>query len=277
MIRKDPLRFPSPEWDRVSVEAKDFISSLMQKKPRDRLSATAAKDHPWIKHASRLHSGTDAAEELQRHQEIVESLEQFCEADDLKKLALEVIAFSTPPAKLHELRDLFVKIDVDDSGTISRDEFVKAMTSTEVPLDRVEQMFRDMDIDHSGEVDYSEFLSATLSAQKHSTASLMGAFNTLDSDKDGFITHKDIVEALDGQMADSSIREMLQHADASGRVNFQVFKRIMMQGLKNSSSSSPSTYKEVVESVATLAEKSLYEQSSYKKAQAAVAAEAPPQ
>ena len=96
MIRHDALRFPSPEWDRVSSEAKDFCSSLMQKKPRDRLSATAAKDHPWIKHASRLHAGADAAHELARHQEIVESLEQFCEADDLKKLALEVPESANP-------------------------------------------------------------------------------------------------------------------------------------------------------------------------------------
>ena len=54
-----------------------------------------------------------------------------------------MIAFSTPPAKLHELRDLFVKIDVDDSGTISLEEFRKAMSlHQEVPQDRVEQMFR---------------------------------------------------------------------------------------------------------------------------------------
>ena len=54
-------------------------------------------------------------------------------------------------------------------------------------------MFHDMDIDHSGEVDYSEFLSATLSAQKHSNASVMAAFNTLDADRDGYITKSDLV------------------------------------------------------------------------------------
>ena len=64
-----------------------------------------------------------------------------------------MIAFSTPPAKLAELRDLFVKMDVDDSGTISLQEFKDAMAlHKEVPQERVEQMFRDMDIDHSGEV-----------------------------------------------------------------------------------------------------------------------------
>merc|ERR1712196_668066 len=107
----------------------------------------------------------------------------------------------------------------------------------EVPQDSVTQMFSDMDIDHSGEVDYSEFLSATLSAQRHSNASLMSAFNTLDSDKNGYITEQDIVQALDGQMKADDIRKMLIHADASGKVSFQTFKAIMLQGLKTTQSS----------------------------------------
>lgn len=122
-----------------------------------------------------------------------------------------------------ELRDIFVKIDVNDSGTISMQEFKDAMAlHPEVPRERVEQMFMDMDIDGSGEVDYSEFLSATLSAQKHSNASILAAFNTLDADGDGFITKQDLVKALDGQMDEKKMLDMLQHADSSGRVNFQV-------------------------------------------------------
>ena len=112
-------------------------------------------------------------------------------------------------------------------------EFKEAMSlHTEVSPEHVEQMFHDMDMDHSGEVDYSEFLSATLSAQKHSKESIMAAFNTLDSDKDGFITKSDLVTALDGQMTVESIEQMLQHADASGRVNFQTFKSVVLHGLK---------------------------------------------
>lgn len=75
MIRHDPLKFPDQEWGHVSEEAKDFCRALMQKAPRERLSATAAKDHPWIKHSSTLHQGKDIAVEMQRHAEIVDSLQ----------------------------------------------------------------------------------------------------------------------------------------------------------------------------------------------------------
>jgi len=252
MIRHDPLRFPHSEWDHISQEAKDFCSALMQKKPRDRLPATSAKDHPWIKHASNLHRGEDAAHDIARHNEIVESLEAFCEADDLKKLALEVIAYEMPPSKLDELRKLFVKMDVDDSGTVSLAEFKKAMSlHPEIPQARIEQMFHDMDIDHSGEVEYSEFIAATQSAQKHSTASMMAAFNTLDTDKDGYITRQDLVIALDHQMDNKVIDQMLEHADASGRVNFQTFKKTVLSGAKNTKTSP----NEVVQKLTTSTEK----------------------
>jgi len=240
MIRHDPLKFPSPEWDRISDEAQNFCTSLMQKQPKDRLSATAAKDHPWIKHASKLHQGETAAAEMQHHQDVVDSLQAFAEADELKKLALEVIAFETPPSKLEELRHLFVKMDVDDSGTISRTEFTEAMRlHPEVPEEMIAKMYAEMDVDKSGEVDYTEFLSATLSAQKHSNASMISAFNTLDADRDGYITKEDLVEALDGQMAESEIASMLSKADTTGKVSFSVFKSILLSGMKSNSKASP--------------------------------------
>ena len=251
MIKNDPLRFPSPDWDKVSAEAKDFCQQLMQKAPRDRLSATAAKDHPWIQQRSRVHQGPDAAHEMQRHREVVDSLQAFCDADDLKKLALEVIAFSTPPAKLEELRNLFIKMDVDDSGTISFKEFQEAMSlHPEVPNERIEQMFQQMDGDRSGEIDYTEFLSASLSAQKQSNASVLSAFTTLDTDGDGFITEDDLIEALAGQMSKEQVHAMLKRSDPDGKgVSFQTFKTIVLSGLKNATNKDQSP-SELVQHVA---------------------------
>ncbi len=117
----------------------------------------------WIKQQSSLHQGEDAAHLMQKHGEIADSLQAFSEADDLKRVALEVIAcptplytgprpdpnpnsdpnsdpnqviaFSTPPGKLEELRSMFVKMDTDDSGTLSIDEFKSAMAlHPEIPM-----------------------------------------------------------------------------------------------------------------------------------------------
>jgi len=40
--------FPSPEWDKISPAAKEFIQAILVDKPEKRLSATQALAHKWI-------------------------------------------------------------------------------------------------------------------------------------------------------------------------------------------------------------------------------------
>ena len=54
MIIHDPLQFPSPTWDKISKEAKEFIEGMMKKKSGERMSASEAIKHPWIKRASQV-------------------------------------------------------------------------------------------------------------------------------------------------------------------------------------------------------------------------------
>ena len=65
---------------------------------------------------------------------VLRSLQQFSDMEHMQKMALEVIAFATPPAKLEELRRLFSTVDADGNGTVSLDEFREAMKQfPEVP------------------------------------------------------------------------------------------------------------------------------------------------
>ena len=208
---------------------------MLQKQPEDRMSANDAASHPWIKKESRLHKGTDAAHELEEHGEIVRSLEAFSAADGIAKLALQVIAFSTPPSKLEELRTVFQKMDTDSSGSLSLDEFKRAMAMhPEIPQKRIEEMFGEMDIKSTGEVDYTQFLAATLSSSKlfnASSKSILAAFNVLDSDQDGFISAADLEAAFGSKITPASTTRILCNADESGKVNFESFKRSILHML----------------------------------------------
>jgi len=232
MIRHDALRFPSNYWDHISQEAKDFCVALMQKRPKDRLPASEAVHHPWIKMASKHHSGEDAAHMLEKYDNVITSLSKFSESDDLAKLALEVIAFSTPPSKMEELRMLFQRIDTDDSGTIDFEEFKKAMAlHPEYPPERLQQIFDAIDVSHNGAVDYTEFLAATIESQKTELigrGSIKEAFNALDRDGDGYITESDLTRSLGHSATEESIKRYLTQADDKGRVSFQIFKTTMM-------------------------------------------------
>lgn len=48
-IRKGTYQFPDAEWKNVSPEAKDFIKKCLTLDPKQRLTAKAALEHPWIK------------------------------------------------------------------------------------------------------------------------------------------------------------------------------------------------------------------------------------
>lgn len=62
-------------------------------------------------------------------------------------------------------------MDEDASGTLSFEEFDRAMMASGQQLDpdTVDKMYRSMDINGSGEVDYLEFLSAAVASQVRPT------------------------------------------------------------------------------------------------------------
>jgi len=228
MIRHEPLSFPDKYWLRISPEARDFCSALMQKQPCDRLSASEALVHPWIKQRSRAHSeAADAAQALLGQSSVVASIQAWAEAEQLKRLALEVIAFSTPPPRLEDLRTLFQTIDTDASGTIDKVEFRDAMKpSTQLSSDKLDQLFHAVDFDCSGEIDYTEFLAATVSSHgnKEIRRALGMAFSTLDGDADGYITRRDLDGALAGTLSTASLDSVMRWADENGRVSYSAFK-----------------------------------------------------
>lgn len=42
------FKFPSPEWDTVTPEAKDLINKMLTINPAKRIIASEALKHPWI-------------------------------------------------------------------------------------------------------------------------------------------------------------------------------------------------------------------------------------
>jgi len=233
MIMHDPLEFRGREWERTSEEAKDFCDQLMQKDPSLRLSASDALKHAFIRDQSTLHV-VDAADALVQHREVVESLQSYAKATELKKLALEGIAFSTPPQKMEELRRIFVEMDIDHSGTISRSEFAAAMSKQDiVQPQQVDQIFRAMDLSGSNEIDYSAFISATLSRKASVQApALAAAFSLLDRDQDGYITEADLLDVVGDTFSRDRVHSMLTSPTVgadNGRLSFEHFRFCMLK------------------------------------------------
>lgn len=68
----------------------------------------------------------------------------------------------------NRLERLFVKMDSDMDGRLSKDEFCRAMEDTVDSLDNkesLEQVFKRIDADGSGFIEYCEFVAAGLERQ----------------------------------------------------------------------------------------------------------------
>ncbi|KAA8578962.1 hypothetical protein FQN60_002516, partial [Etheostoma spectabile] len=76
--RTTSQRFPSPEWDTVTPEAKDLINKMLTINPAKRVTATDALKHPWICQRSTVAS-------MMHRQETVECLKKFNARRKLKQ------------------------------------------------------------------------------------------------------------------------------------------------------------------------------------------------
>ena len=60
-----------PRWDHISDAAKDFVSSLLRKNPKHRLTADQALKHPWLR------ATEDAIQTMRMSHTVLDALKRF--------------------------------------------------------------------------------------------------------------------------------------------------------------------------------------------------------
>jgi hypothetical protein len=64
--------------------------------------------------------------------------------------------------QLNALKTQFVAMDTNHTGTITQEEFMKALSSSSIPAEEVESLFVTVDQDQTGQIKYSEFIAACM-------------------------------------------------------------------------------------------------------------------
>ena len=86
----------------------------------------------------------------------------------------------------------FRLVDTNGSGSIDKDEFKKAMRMININDDD-DAIFAEFDKDGSGTVNYEEFLRSSRGGMNRKRTLAVGdVFDTLDRDKDGFLTTEEL-------------------------------------------------------------------------------------
>ncbi|TVU31879.1 hypothetical protein EJB05_23583, partial [Eragrostis curvula] len=182
-VREARLDFESSQWDRISDSAKDLIRKMLCPLPSERLKAHEVLKHPWICYNG-VATGPTELTVLSYHKKLEA-------VNNLKKLALLVIAERLSEQEIAELREIFKAMDTDNKGVITLGELKEGLRRCGSGLKNTENsdLMEVTGNDNSTTVNWEEFIAVTLplNEMEHKNH-LMAAFTYFDNDGSGYIT-----------------------------------------------------------------------------------------
>lgn len=151
------------------------------------------------------------------------------ESDGSKQLSSE---------EIQDFKDTFALFDKDGSGTISASELGSIMRSLgqNATDDELADMISEVDIDQSGTIDFDEFLKLMSASVKpaDSAEEARAAFKIFDRDNSGTIDAEElrqVMRSLGENVTDQEIDEMIAEADkdANGTIDYEEFVQFLAQ------------------------------------------------
>ncbi|CAM9822843.1 unnamed protein product [Ectocarpus sp. 6 AP-2014] len=130
MIKYSPLQFPKEKWKGVSPLCRDFIEKCLVKKPKKRITAAQAQQHPWLQKAARLMEGGAPLSK-----ESMMAMLEYQNGNTFQKIVMELVAYSYEPAQIKDLELDFLRMDKQGKGEISLEEFKDGLQERWAVLD----------------------------------------------------------------------------------------------------------------------------------------------
>ncbi|KAG7615126.1 putative protein kinase CAMK-CDPK family [Arabidopsis thaliana] len=228
-IKSAKIDVDSESWKFIDVKAKHLVNRMLNRNPKERISAAEVLGHPWMKDGEASDKPIDGV--------VLSRLKQFRDMNKLKKVALKVIAANLSEEEIKGLKTLFTNIDTDKSGTITLEELKTGLTRLGSNLSKteVEQLMEAADVDGNGTIDIDEFISATMHRYRLDRDDhVYQAFQHFDKDNDGHITKEELEMAMKehGVGDEVSIKQIITEVDTDndGKINFEEFRTMMRSG-----------------------------------------------
>ncbi|XP_016840726.1 calcineurin subunit B type 2 isoform X3 [Nasonia vitripennis] len=136
--------------------------------------------------------------------------------------------------EIRRLGKRFRKLDLDNSGALSIDEFMSLPELQQNPL--VQRVIDIFDADGNGEVDFKEFIQGVSQfsvKQGDKESKLRFAFRIYDMDNDGFISNGELFQVLKmmvgNNLKDTQLQQIVDKTilfadkDEDGKISFEEF------------------------------------------------------
>mmetsp|Transcript_589 Transcript_589/g.732 ORF Transcript_589/g.732 Transcript_589/m.732 type:complete len:598 (-) Transcript_589:579-2372(-) len=228
-VIQKPLDFSNDPWPNISEAAKDCVRRMLVRDPKRRATAMQILSHEWMRE-----NGCASDQPIQL--EVLTRIRNFSAMNRLKKEALKMIAASLPMDEISGMREIFIEMDKDKSGSITMEEFSEALRNkggAGLPERELQRIINDADVNGDGTIDYEEFLAATINRSKLERDELLrAAFLKFDEDGNGQISREELTTALSdpslgvsAQEIENIIREV--DRDGNGNIDFAEFCAMM--------------------------------------------------
>jgi len=192
-----------PETIPVSAEAKHLLRGLLERYPVKRLSANEALQHPWL---------NGRAPGFPMMTNVLTNLGNYLSSHALKLKLLSFLSESSRVLDHATCRHIFSCADTNGDGIITLAEMTRAMTLSGSSFS-IDDLFSRADLDGDGKLSYEDFMLALVHnrlVQKQER--LLGLFQQLDTDRDGFLSPRDIYHIV----APLNPKAVLAEIDSNG-------------------------------------------------------------
>jgi len=220
-----------PPMEGLSEGAREVVSALMRKDPKERPSARDCFKFAWFSEA-----GLDPATPPSTR----ERFEGLQSCSSFYRTTMMYVAAGLGMSDLCDLGATFQDMDTSKTGTLSVQELEAGLAKMGIQREPA-TIRRIFDMDQDGKVDYSEFVAGALRLEQLETPMaeklLRYAFEVIDADDDGHIDMDELrnmfsgdgppVDVLpDGTTVEDVMEEMSRGKDRASFADFERFMRM---------------------------------------------------
>mgnify|MGYP003588799732 CR=1 FL=1 len=234
-VREGTVNMNIPQFEGISIKAKDLIKQMLTKNPKNRPSAKTVLEHSWFKEV-------DSEPTKVIDKKILQNLSNFETKSQLQRaIYFFMINNLVSKDEKKELTEIFQRLDTNNDGVISRDELYMGFQAAELPgltAADIENLMDKIDSNKSKAIDYSEFLAAAMDRKKMiSKERIKKVFTIFDKDGNGKISPNEFKNIFKGAagIKEEVWLEMIKEIDqdGNGEIDYDEFEDLLFKMVQN--------------------------------------------
>ncbi|KAJ4840374.1 Calcium-dependent protein kinase 24 [Turnera subulata] len=232
-IVRGEINFERDPWPKVSQEAKDLVTGMLDQNPYTRLTVKEVLANPWIQN-------TNATPNVILGEHVTTRIHQFSLLNKFKKRALRIVADNLPEEVVDRIKEVFDMMDTDKNGGLSLEEFTDGLNSMgqSMPDPEVKLLFDSADEDGNGTLSCEEFVAMSLHLKRIGCDDyLTEAFSFFDKNRTGYIEFEELKDVLVDDKSSPNHEQVIKDIisdvdlDKDGRISYDEFRAMMKNGM----------------------------------------------